>query len=487
MSEIAKHQAALRAGKCTARSLTQQFLERISRANATINAYLHVDADAALTMADAADRRLQSTQDVTPLTGIVLGIKDVMHCQGMPTTCASKMLEDFTPTFSATAVSRLQAAGAVILGKTNMDEFAMGASNENSAFGAVKNPWNLDHVPGGSSGGSAAAVAGGLCVGSLGSDTGGSIRQPAAFCGIVGIKPTYGRVSRYGLVAFASSLDQIGPMAPTVTDATHLLQVIAGHDAADSTSRGDDVPDWGAALTNDVTDLTIGIPQEYFVDGIAPDVATAVETAIGELENLGATIKQITLPHTKYAVPCYYIIAPAEASANLARFDGVRYGHRTPDAQSLRDLYRQSRSEGFGPEVMRRIMIGTYVLSSGYYDAYYLKALQVRTLIAQDFCTAFADVDIICTPTAPQTAFPLGAKRDDPVEMYLADICTSSCNLAGLPALSLPCGRDRAGLPIGLQLIGKHCDEASIIRAAFTYEQATPWHTEHAPFVEQWS
>lgn len=477
MTTIAECSRQLATGERTSVALTESWLETIHARNPQLNAYLTIAGDLALQQARRADERRRSGHAVTPLTGVPLAIKDVMHAPGLPTSCASKMLHQFQPTFTATAVQRLLDAGAVILGKTNMDEFAMGASTEHSAFGVTRNPWDHDRTPGGSSGGSATAVAAELCAGALGSDTGGSIRQPAAFCGIVGLKPTYGRVSRYGLVAFASSLDQIGPMAHTVEDAATLLQTIAGHDPADSTSLTTDVPDYRAALTQGVKGLRIGIPEEYFGTGTDAQVALSVRTAIDALRAAGATVTNIHLPHTRYAVPCYYIIAPAEASANLARYDGVRFGYHSAHGADLHDLYFHSRSEGFGPEVTRRLIIGTFVLSSGYYDAYYNQAQRVRTLIARDFQTAFEQVDVICTPTTPTTAFRLGEKLDDPVQMYLADICTVSCNLAGLPGISLPCGFSTTGLPIGLQLVGRHLDEATLLRVAAAYEQTQPWHT----------
>lgn len=478
MQTIAELSQQLAAGDITSVALTEHYLARITQHNSTLNAFLAVHAEQALAQAKTADARRAKKSGVTKLTGLPLSIKDVMHVHGMATTCASKMLAGFQPTYSATVVQRLIDAGAVILGKTNMDEFAMGASTENSAFGATANPWDVQRVPGGSSGGSAAAVAAGLCAGTLGSDTGGSIRQPAAFCGIAGLKPTYGRVSRYGLVAFASSLDQIGPMAWTVEDCALLLQCIAGHDPADSTSLEAPVPDYTAELQSGVRGLTIGIPDEYFGEGIATDVADTVHAAIATLEKLGAKTKAVHLPHTKYAVPTYYVIAPAEASSNLARYDGVRFGHRSSPSTSLTDMYEHTRCEGFGPEVTRRIMVGTYVLSSGYYDAYYRKAQQVRALIAQDFQNVFREVDVLCTPTAPHVAFRRGEKMDDPVQMYLADICTSPCNLAGLPGMSIPCGLSREQMPIGLQIVGKPLDEATVLRTAHAYEQATEWHMQ---------
>ncbi len=473
---ITQQSEQLARGDITSVALTEHYLARVAEKNPQLNAYLWCDTAHALAQARAADQRRAQKKNVTPLTGIPIAIKDLLHVTGAPTTCASKMLAGFQPTFSATVVERLQMAGAVCFGKTNMDEFAMGASNENSAFGPVRNPWDPTRTPGGSSGGSAAAVAADLCSGALGSDTGGSIRQPAAMCGIVGLKPTYGRVSRYGLVAFASSLDQIGPMTHSVKDSALLLGAIAGHDPRDSTSLDVPVPDYTATLSTDVRGLTIGIAEEYFEAGLTPAVESAVRAAIKTLQDLGARVVPVHLPHTKYAVPTYYIIAPAEASSNLARFDGIRFGHRSPHSDSLRALYEASRSEGFGPEVTRRIVLGTYVLSSGYYDAYYRKAQQVRALITHDFTQAFATVDAICTPTTPSTAFRLGERVDDPVQMYLADICTSSCNLAGLPGISVPCGFSENNLPIGLQIIGKNFDEACVLRIAHAYEQATEWH-----------
>ncbi|MBI4238227.1 MAG: Asp-tRNA(Asn)/Glu-tRNA(Gln) amidotransferase subunit GatA [Deltaproteobacteria bacterium] len=477
MTTIAECSRQLATGERTSVALTEAYLAAMHAHNPELNAYLTTAGDLALQQARQADEQRRSGRNLTPLTGVPLAIKDVMHVPGLPTSCASKMLAQFRPTFTATAVQRLLDAGAVILGKTNMDEFAMGASTEHSAFGVTRNPWDVERTPGGSSGGSATAVAAELCAGALGSDTGGSIRQPASFCGIVGLKPTYGRVSRYGLVAFASSLDQIGPMTHTVEDAAVLLQTIAGHDPADSTSLAVPVPDYQAALTQGVKGLRIGVPEEYFGSGTDAQVESAVRAALGVLTEMGATLTPIHLPHTKYAVPCYYIIAPAEASANLARYDGVRYGYRSTHGEDLHDLYFNSRSEGFGPEVTRRLIIGTFVLSSGYYDAYYQQAQRVRTLIARDFQAAFEHVDVICTPTTPTTAFRLGEKLDDPVQMYLADICTVSCNLAGLPGISLPCGFTPAGLPIGLQIMGRHLDEATLLRVAHTYEQQQTWHT----------
>jgi aspartyl-tRNA(Asn)/glutamyl-tRNA(Gln) amidotransferase subunit A len=415
------------------------------------------------------------------LAGIPLAIKDVICTKGVRTTCASKMLESYEPPYDATVIRRLKAQEAVLLGKTNMDEFAMGSSTENSSFFRTRNPWALDHVPGGSSGGSAAAVAADLCAAALGSDTGGSIRQPASFCGIAGLKPTYGRVSRYGLVAFASSLDQIGPFAKDIHDCAMLLHAIAGHDPCDSTSANLPVPDYSSALTGDVRGVRIGIPDDYFIEGMDPEVEAAIWTAIRTLKDLGATQEKVLLPHTPYAIATYYIVATAEASSNLGRYDGVRYGYRTTRPTDLLEMYQRSRREGFGPEVKRRIMLGTYALSAGYYDAYYLKAQKVRTLIRRDFERAFEQCDVIATPTSPTPPFKFGEKTEDPLQMYLSDIFTISVNLAGLPGISIPCGFTKAGLPIGLQLIGKPFDEATILKVAHAYEQATDWHRRKPP------
>jgi len=456
--------------------LTQACLERIRAVDSRIRAYLSVTADLALAQAQEADRRRRAGED-TSLLGIPLAIKDVICMRGVPTTCGSKILENFIPPYDATVIERLQAAGAVILGKTNMDEFAMGSSTESSAFGPAHNPWDLARVPGGSSGGSAAAVVADECLGSLGSDTGGSIRQPASFCGVVGVKPSYGRVSRYGLVAFASSLDQIGPLGKDVRDCAILLRAIAGYDRRESTSMPLEVPDYVAALerTESLSDVHIGIPQEYFIEGIQPEVREAVRKAIEVLAELGAEVVEVSLPHTQYALPVYYLIAPAEASANLARYDGVRYGFRYPEAKDWSDTYRLTRQHGFGAEVKRRTMLGTYALSAGYYDAYYLKAQQVRTLIKEDFDRAFAKVDLLAAPVSPSVAFRLGEKVDDPLQMYLSDIFTLSVNLAGICGVSVPCGFAE-GLPIGLQLMGAAFDEATLLRVAYAYEQATEWH-----------
>ena len=460
-----------------ARELLDAVEARVAAVDGEIHAYLTLCREAARAQADAADRRLRSGEGVTPLTGIPIALKDNLCTTGVKTTCASKILEGFIPPYDATVVERLRVQGAVFVGKTNMDEFAMGSSTENSAFGVTRNPWDRTRIPGGSSGGSAAAVAADECAGALGSDTGGSIRQPAACCGVTGLKPTYGRVSRYGLVAFASSLDQIGPLTKDVTDCALMMNAIAGHDPLDSTSADVACPDFTAGLGRGVRGLRVGVPKEYFIAGMDRSVEDAVKAAIAALEREGAIPVDVSLPHTEYAVAVYYLLATAEAGSNLARYDGVRYGHRAKAPDDLIDLYVRSRAEGFGPEVKRRIMLGTYALSSGYYDAYYAKAQRVRTLIKRDFDRAFERADVIATPTAPTPAFRLGEKTQDPLQMYLSDIFTISVNLAGVPALSMPCGFSPEGLPIGLQLIGKTFDEETVLRAASTYEQATTWRT----------
>ena len=463
---------ALDAREISAVELASVHLERIGQFDAELGTYLHVMGGVALAQAQAADRRIASGE-AWPLTGIPIALKDVLCTVDAPTTAASRILEGFRPPYDATVVRRLREQGAVFLGKANTDEFAMGSSNENSAFKPVRNPWNRDRVPGGSSGGPAAAVAAGLATVSLGSDTGGSIRQPAGFCGVVGLKPTYGRVSRLGLMAFASSLDQIGPFARTVDDAAIALQAIAGHDPQDSTSSPEPVPDYRAALSGDVAGMKIGIADEYSVDGMEPGVARAVDTAIERLRELGAELVNVSLPHTKYALPTYYITAPAEASANLARYDGVKYGLAI-EAPTLRETYEQTRGEGFGPEVKRRIMLGTYALSSGYYDAYYVKAQKVRTLIKRDFDEAWSRVDAIVAPTSPTVAFPLGARTDDPYQMYLADVFTVPANMAGIPGVAIPCGFSD-GLPVSLQILGPAFAEATILRIADAYERSESW------------
>ncbi|WP_130470179.1 Asp-tRNA(Asn)/Glu-tRNA(Gln) amidotransferase subunit GatA [Candidatus Magnetaquicoccus inordinatus] len=461
--------------------LTQFFLERINAHNPTLNAYITVDAEGALADARQADACL-ARGEATPLTGIPLAVKDLFCTKGLRTTCASRMLADFIPPYESTVTRRLREAGMVVLGKTNMDEFAMGSSNETSYFGPVKNPWDHSRIPGGSSGGSAAAVAAGLCVAALGTDTGGSIRQPAALSGITGLKPTYGRVSRYGMIAFASSLDQAGPMTRSVEDAALLLQGMAGHDPLDSTSIDQAVEEYVEQLSGGVSaqermrGLRIGIPKEYFTDGLSESVHKALQEAIERFQELGAQCQSVSLPTTAYAIPTYYIIAPAEASSNLARYDGIRFGYRCEQPEDLLDMFARSRSEGFGAEVKRRIMLGTYVLSSGYYDAYYRQAQKVRRLIADDFHNAFTQVDLLLTPTAPETAFRIGEKKEDPVKMYLSDIFTINVNLAGLPALSLPCGFDAQNLPIGMQLIGRPLQESSLLRVGHSFQQVTDWH-----------
>jgi aspartyl-tRNA(Asn)/glutamyl-tRNA(Gln) amidotransferase subunit A len=464
----------LKAKKFSSSELTAAVLKRVEAHEAKVHAFVSLDAEGALASAKAADALLASGKG-SALTGIPIALKDNLSTRGMRTTCSSKMLEHYVPPYDATVVKKLKDAGAVIVGKTNLDEFAMGSSTENSAFGATKNPWNLKTVPGGSSGGSAAAVAADFCLGALGSDTGGSIRQPASLCGVVGLKPTYGRVSRYGLVAFASSLDQIGPMAKSVRDAALLSSVLDGHDALDSTSVDQAVPDYLAALNGGVKGLRIGLPKEYFIEGVDKEVEAAVKAAVAALEGLGASVVPVSLPNTGHCLSVYYLLATAEASSNLARYDGVRYGFRAEGVDSLVPMYMKTRAQGFGAEVKRRIMLGTYALSSGYYDAYYLKAQKVRTLIKGDFDEAFNGVDLIATPTAPAPAFEFGAKTADPLTMYLSDIFTLSANLAGVPAMSLPCGFSAAGLPIGLQLLAKPFFETDLFRAGHAYEQVTNW------------
>ncbi|MCS6817558.1 MAG: Asp-tRNA(Asn)/Glu-tRNA(Gln) amidotransferase subunit GatA [Blastocatellia bacterium] len=470
---------ALRARTTSVTEVCRRTLERIEALDPQLGAFLTVNRDEALRRAEELDRDLARGEPLRPLTGVPVAIKDNICTRGLRTTCASKILYNFIPPYNATAVERLLEAGAIIIGKTNCDEFAMGSSNENSAFGIVRNPWDAERVPGGSSGGSGAAVAADLCVVALGSDTGGSVRLPAAFCGVVGVKPTYGRVSRYGLVAYGSSLDQIGPITKTVADAARVLQVIAGRDPRDSTSSNHPVPDYLAALGEEIKGLRLGVPREYFGPGLAEDVRAAVGQAIDRFADLGAEIVEVRLPHTEYAIACYYIIATAEASSNLARYDGVRYGYRAEGARTLREMYRRTRNEGFGAEVKRRIMLGTYVLSAGYYDAYYLKALKVRTLIERDFREAFTRCDLIIGPTSPTVAFRLGEKTEDPLAMYLSDIYTIMANLAGIPAISIPIGLSREGLPIGLQLHARHFEEEMLLRAAHAYEQAFPF--SHKP------
>jgi aspartyl-tRNA(Asn)/glutamyl-tRNA(Gln) amidotransferase subunit A len=474
--ELTIHQAheLLRQGEITAVELTQSCLDRILAVDNRIKAYLTLTPELALEQAREADRRRAAGKD-HPLLGVPMAIKDIICTEGVVTTCGSKILEDFVPPYDATVMELLHQAGAVLLGKTNMDEFAMGSSTENSGFFSTRNPWDLERVPGGSSGGSAAAVTADETIFALGTDTGGSVRQPAAFCGVVGLKPTYGRVSRYGLVAFASSLDQIGPLAKDVTDCALVLNVIARYDPLDSTSVDIPTPDYTRALVADIEEIRVGVPKEYFVEGMQPEVEAMVRRAIETLAELGAEVGEVSLPHTEYALPTYYLIAPAEASANLARYDGVKYGFSHPEAVDMWDSYRKTRQYGFGPEVKRRIMLGTYALSAGYYDAYYLKAQKVRTLIKGDFDRAFATYDVLVCPTSPTVAFRRGEKVDDPLQMYLSDIFTLSLNLAGLCGISIPCGFAK-GLPVGLQIFGRAFDEETVLRVAYAYEQATEWH-----------
>ncbi|NOY39582.1 MAG: Asp-tRNA(Asn)/Glu-tRNA(Gln) amidotransferase subunit GatA [Nitrospirae bacterium] len=460
-------------GEISSRDILDSVFSRIEALDDRVGAFISLARD------QAYDRMeyLKVSEERGLLSGIPLAIKDNICIKGIETTCASKMLKGFIPPYESSVTERLLQDGYILLGKTNLDEFAMGSSTENSGCFVTHNPWDLDRVPGGSSGGSAAAVAADECLGALGSDTGGSIRQPAAFCGVVGFKPTYGRVSRYGLVAFASSLDQIGPITKNVRDAALLLNVISGHDPRDSTSVSLEVPDFTAGLDREIRGLKIGVPKEYFIEGLDPEVEQGIKDAIGVLERLGAEIVEVSLPHTGYAVATYYILATSEASSNLARFDGVKYGFRA-DGKDLIDMYMETRAQGFGPEVKRRIMLGTYALSAGYYDAYYKKAQQVRTLIKLDFEEAFKKVDVIVTPTTPTAAFRIGDKVSDPLQMYLSDIFTISINLAGVPALSSPCGYTSEGLPVGLQVIGKHFDEETVLRVSHAYEQSTDWHTK---------
>jgi aspartyl-tRNA(Asn)/glutamyl-tRNA(Gln) amidotransferase subunit A len=473
---------SLHKGDVSSVELTQHYLDRIRTHNNQLNAYITVCEDEALEQARAADQKIQQ-KTAGKLTGIPLAHKDIFCTKGVRTSCASKMLDNFIAPYNATVVDRVNTAGMVTLGKTNMDEFAMGSSNETSFYGPVKNPWDNARVPGGSSGGSAAAVAAKLAPVATGTDTGGSIRQPASLCNLTGLKPTYGRISRYGMIAFASSLDQAGPLARSAEDAALLLNEMAGFDTLDSTSVERDVPDYTATLKDSIVGLKIGLPKEYFSEGLDPHVAATIEAAIKTYEKLGATIKDITLPNTSLAVPTYYVVAPAECSSNLSRMDGVRFGHRCDDPKDLLDLYQRSRGEGFGEEVKRRIMTGTYALSSGYYDAYYLKAQQCRRLISNDFQQAFSDIDVIMGPTTPTTAFKLGDKTDDPISMYLADIYTISTNLAGLPALSIPAGFVK-GLPVGLQIIGNYFEEARLLNVAHSYQQATDWHKKSPLYFE---
>src|SRR5215210_162023 len=465
--------ARMNAGAVSAEEVARAYLGRADRLDGRLKVYLHRDPDCVLAQARAVDSKRARGEPLGALAGVPVAIKDVLCTRGEPTTCGSRMLKDFRPPYDATVIRKLRAADAVLIGKTNMDEFAMGSSTENSAFGPTRNPWDEERIPGGSSGGSAAAVAADLAPLALGSDTGGSIRQPAGFCGVVGLKPTYGRVSRLGLMAFASSLDQIGPFSRSVEDAAITLQAIAGHDPQDSTSSREAVPDYRAALSGDISGMKIGIAEEYTVEGMEPGVAAAVDRAIERLRSLGAELVRVNLPHTEYALPTYYITAPAEASANLARYDGVKYGLAI-EAATLRETYERTRGEGFGPEVKRRIMLGTYALSSGYYDAYYVKAQKVRTLIKRDFDEAWSKVDAIVAPTSPTVAFPLGARTDDPYQMYLADVFTIPANMAGIPGVAVPCGFSD-GLPVSLQILGPPFAEATILRIADAYERSETW------------
>ena len=473
---LSQMQSGLQAGDVSSRELTDHCLARIDELNPTLNALLHVDRDGARAAADAADAA-RAAGNAGPLTGLPMAHKDIFCTKGLKTTCGSRMLENFVAPYNATVVERLNDAGMVMVAKANMDEFAMGSSNENSFFGAVGNPWNTDHVPGGSSGGSAAAVAARLVPAATATDTGGSIRQPAAFCGITGIKPTYGRVSRYGMIAFASSLDQGGVVAATAEDCALMLGAMSGFDERDSTSADVAVPDFTKALSGSIKGLRIGLPDEYFGEGLDAGVADAVMAGVKELESLGATVQSIKLPNQHLCIPAYYVVAPAEASSNLSRFDGVRFGHRCDNPEDLEDLYKRSRAEGFGAEVVRRIMIGTYTLSAGYYDAYYKKAQQIRRLVSDDFDKTFESVDVVLGPTTPTPAFARGAKTDDPVAMYLNDLYTVSANLSGLPGVSIPCGFVD-GMPVGMQLVGKAFDESCLLSVAHQFQQATDWHQQ---------
>jgi aspartyl-tRNA(Asn)/glutamyl-tRNA(Gln) amidotransferase subunit A len=472
--ELTIHEAAekLSQKQITSKELTESLLTRAAEVESRVHAYVTILGKDEITEKSSTGPR----DEGSPLAGIPIAVKDNIATQGIKTTCSSKILENFIPPYNATVVENLLQSGAVLLGKTNLDEFAMGSSTETSHAGVTRNPWDRERIPGGSSGGSAAAVAADECIAALGSDTGGSIRQPAAHCGVVGMKPTYGRVSRFGLVAFASSLDQIGPITKDVTDCALLMNVISGHDPRDSTSVKAQVPDFTSALTGDIKGLTIGIPKEYYREGMQKEVEDAVRSALSLLEGRGAILKEVSLPHTEYAIAAYYILAPAEASSNLARYDGVKYGFRSDEASELIEMYHKTRAEGFGPEVKRRIMLGTYALSSGYFDAYYRKAQQVRTLVKNDFLQAFEECDVLITPTSPSTAFKIGEKINDPLQMYLLDIFTISVNLAGIPGISIPCGFDNEGLPIGLQILGRHFDEETLLRTAYAYEQQTEWH-----------
>ncbi|WP_045226662.1 Asp-tRNA(Asn)/Glu-tRNA(Gln) amidotransferase subunit GatA [Methyloterricola oryzae] len=471
--ELAK---GLRNKDFSSTELTRTYLDRIAAINPTLNAFVTVTGEQALNQAEAADRRL-AAGDAGPLTGVPIAQKDIFCTQGVRTSCGSRMLDNFIASYNATVVEHFQQAGAVMLGKLNMDEFAMGSSNETSHYGPVRNPWDTETVPGGSSGGSAAAVAARLAPGATGTDTGGSIRQPASFCGITGLKPTYGLVSRYGMIAFASSLDQGGPMARTAEDCALMLQVMAGFDPKDSTSVDRPVPDYAAGLNQSLEGLRIGLPKEFFGEGLDADIARLIDEAVGEYQKLGATVKEVALPNMNLSAPAYYVVAPAECSSNLARFDGVRFGYRCESPKDLADLYTRSRGEGFGAEVKRRILIGTYVLSAGYYDAYYLKAQKIRRLISEDFRQAFEEVDVIMGPTSPSVAFRFGEKSADPIAMYLSDIYTIAVNLAGLPGMSVPVGFSK-GLPVGMQIIGNYFSESRLLNVAHRYQQVTDWHAQ---------
>jgi aspartyl-tRNA(Asn)/glutamyl-tRNA(Gln) amidotransferase subunit A len=470
---ISEVQAAVRHAEPSATQLAELCFAQIEAQNPTINAFLAVSRDRALHSAGNIDRLAAEGSPLPPLAGVPIGVKDVLVMKGSPATAGSRILEGYQPPYDATVVRRLEDAGAVLVGKLNCDEFAMGSSTENSGYGPVRNPIALDRVPGGSSGGSAAAIAAGMAVATLGTDTGGSVRQPASFCGVVGVLPTYGRISRYGLIAFASSLDRVGPLTRSVRDAAVMLGVIAGYDPLDATSSDAPVPDYVQALEQPVNGLRVGVPAEYFADGLDVEVRAAVDSAIQRLRDAGCSIHPVSLPHTRYAVPTYYILATAEASANLSRFDGVRYGFRAKDANTLNAMYRRTSDIGFGAEVKRRVLLGTYALSAGYYDAYYKKAQQVRTLLTRDFLNAFQHVDVLVTPTTPTPAFKFGEKTDDPLSMYLADIYTVTASLAGICGISVPCGKSSQGLPIGAQILGKHFDEATVLRAALAVENAT--------------
>jgi len=460
----------------TSREATEALYRRIKEVEGQVRAYLILTEEEALRQADQVDSKIARGEEIGDLAGIPLGLKDILCTKGTQTTCGSKILEGYIPFYDGTVIKKLREGNTVFLGKLNMDEFAMGSSTENSGFQVTHNPWDLHRIPGGSSGGSAAAVAADECIGALGTDTGGSIRQPAACCGVVGLKPTYGRVSRYGLVAFASSLDQIGPITKDVMDCAILMNAISGYDPCDSTSVNTEVPDYKRSLQKDVKGVRIGIPEEYFVEGMDPDVERSVRDAVDSFKRWGAEVQSVSLPHTEYAVAIYYIIATAEASSNLARYDGVKYGLRSKGYRDLMEMYTQTRAKGFGKEVKRRIILGTYVLSAGYYDAYYRKASQVRTLIRKDFEEAFQKVDVIVAPTAPTPAFRIGEKTGDPLQMYLSDVLTIPVNMAGIPAISIPCGFNHEGLPVGLQIMGKHFDEEMLLRVAYTFEQNTDYH-----------